>query len=114
MKFIRGQGVFYVEPYTDSSCCTVQKLYYRITEYSRTLLFVSGIRGDEDYADLNNCSSFGITSGKCKGAEVLLKISGPESNGSYCNLKQTLCTAIRYKYISIQIGWGRSEEIFNF
>lgn len=28
---------------------------------------------DEDYADLNNCSSFVTTSGKCKGAEVLLK-----------------------------------------
>lgn len=51
------------------SCCTIHK------QYSQDILdfFFLGIKEDKDYADLNNFKiSFGITSAKYKGAEVLL------------------------------------------
>lgn len=80
MNLMRGQGIFCVEGHTTSHMQTahvgalaaLSKNSITESQNIQGLFFFLGIREDEDYAGLNKCSSFGITSGKCKGAEALL------------------------------------------
>lgn len=130
MNLMRGQGIFCVEGHTTSHMQTahvgalaalsknsitesqnIQGLYFffrdqrrwRLCRFKQMQLIWYNFRQMQ------------------RGRGPVNEDSGPIclSNGSLCkqkqscNLKQTRCIAIRYKYIFIQIGWGHSEEIFN-